>query len=153
LDYEPSITPEFGYRYAFEIPEDWLRTAALCSDEYFRATIRSYQISEGHWWCDLEQIYVRYMSNGDLYGLDYSLWPENFTRYVESFLAFQACNSTTYADKRKTVEDDMDRLLSAAKASDAMEQPSPPQSRGSWSSARASSGGDAERGVKSYLTS
>jgi hypothetical protein len=149
LEYEPSITPEFGHQRAFEIPTDHIRTAALCSDEYFKEPFRDYQTSAGYWWCDLDQIYVRYVSNDNQYGGDFSLWPENFSRFAESWFAEQITNSATYADKKKDVAEASMKLLKKAQATDAMEQPSVPMPRGSWSRARG--GGRSDYGSRSRL--
>ncbi|MCA9245238.1 MAG: hypothetical protein KDA32_14875, partial [Phycisphaerales bacterium] len=100
LEYDPSVTPDFGYQYAFAKPTDIVRLMGLCSDEYFEAPLRMYQEESGYWFTDLQQIYVRYVSNDASYGLDYSLWPENFTRFVEAFLADQIANLSTFSDKK-----------------------------------------------------
>ena len=33
LDFDPGITPDFGYRRAFPIPVDWVFTSSFSSDE------------------------------------------------------------------------------------------------------------------------
>lgn len=142
LEYEPSITPDFGYRFAFEKPSDFVRVMGVCSDEYFRSPLRSYTFEAGYWFCDLEQLYVRYVSNGNQYGLDFSLWPEKFTRFVEGWFALQITNLSTYSEKREPVKEDVAKLLREAHSFDAMEQPSKSMPRGSWSSSRGSSSGD-----------
>src|SRR3989304_2928798 len=38
----PSIEPDFGYRYAFDKPTDWVRTAAVASDEYFKEPLTEF---------------------------------------------------------------------------------------------------------------
>jgi hypothetical protein len=114
----------------------------VCSDEYYRQPLRAYGDESGYWWADLEQLYVRFVSDDVLYGLDFAKWPPNFTAYVESFFALKITNITTFADKRDAVKKESDSLLLKAQSTDAMEQPSKSSPRGSWSSSRGGSSGD-----------
>src|SRR6185369_1444544 len=59
LDYSPSVEPPFGYRRAFNKPTDWIRTAAVASDEYFRVPLLTYVDESSYWFSDLDTIYVR----------------------------------------------------------------------------------------------
>ena len=34
--YDPDATPAFGFTYAYSKPTDWIKTAAIASDEFFR---------------------------------------------------------------------------------------------------------------------
>ena len=36
LDASPSVTPSFGYQYAFDKPTDYIRLSGLCTDEYYK---------------------------------------------------------------------------------------------------------------------
>lgn len=137
IEYEPSITPEFGYRYAFEKPSDFVRTVAVCQDEHYRSPLTSYEDKTGYWWADLQPIYVQFVSDGVQYGLDYSLWPPNFERMVEHYFANQIVGRlTSNRQLRKDVKDAFDYWLLQAKNTDAMEQPAKFPPRGSWASAR-----------------
>src|SRR5258708_823139 len=62
LTYSPSVEPDFGFRYAFDKPTDWVRTAALCVDEFFRCPLLQYNDEAGFWFADIDTIYVRYIS-------------------------------------------------------------------------------------------
>lgn len=136
LDYDTTVTPEFGYQYAFQKPSDYVRLASLCTDEYFDNPIRRYDVSAGYFWTDLQQIYMRYVSNGLLYGLNYAEWPPNFARMVEAWFATQVAKTKAYAEYKDAVEEDYKALKNDAMGTDAQEQPARQNPRGSWSRAR-----------------
>lgn len=137
IGYEPSVTPDFGYSRAFTKPDDWVRTMALASDEYFRNPIIGYEDNNGYWWSDYDTLYVKYVSDDSAYGLDLSLWPESFTKYVEHYLADEIVWPLTQNQQKKDkVEKDMERALKKARSLDAMNQPTQLPPMGSFASAR-----------------
>ena len=151
LEYEPSITPSFGPRRAFERPDDFVRVAGICSDEYYQNPLRDYMWEGGYWYADLDQIYVRYVSNDPAYGNDYSLWPPIFTRFVETWLAFQITSRATFSEKREMAKVAMEDAQKQAASNDAMEQPSPRQPTGSWVRARSANSRQNDLGNPSRL--
>lgn len=137
IDYSPSIEPEFGFRRAFDKPTDLIRLTALCQDEFFNSPLTQYSDEAGFWVCDLDTIYVRYVSNDTQYGADYSLWPRTFAAYVALYLAYKmSLRLTQDSSKRDSIEKDMLRALADARAKDAMAEPTKFLPRGSWSRAR-----------------
>jgi len=88
-DYDPGITPAFGYSRAFEKPADLIRVCAVCSDEFFTTPLLRYTDEAGFWFSDLDEIYVKIVSNDGSYGTDYSLWPPSFKRYAEAWFGCQ----------------------------------------------------------------
>lgn len=149
---ETSIAPTFGYRKAYEIPSDHIRTAAISADEYQTIPLTQYRFEGGYWYTDAEPIYVSYVSNGASYGGDYSLWPEEFIQYVHAYLASQACirlaQDTTQKEKLEKLVDS--RLRDAA-SSDAMEDPTIFPPPGSWVRSRLGRGGRYDRGNRGSL--
>ena len=137
LEGSSSIEPSFGYRIAFEKPDDWVRTAALSLDEYLRTPLLEYRDEAGFWFCDSDLIYVSFVSDGAAYGGDLSLWPANVERYASLRLAHQSAKRITEstADK-EALKEDMVHALSKARSTDAMDQPERPLPPGSWSRAR-----------------
>lgn len=130
--YSQSVTPDFGYTYAFEKPSDWIRTMGVAADEYLRAPIFDYEDSQQYWWVDYQEIYVRYVSNDATYGLDLSLWPKSFTSYVEHALAEEIVMPLTQSEtKAKELERKTGKALIKARSMDAMNQPTqfPPAGR------------------------
>jgi hypothetical protein len=143
LDYSPSVEPEFGYRRAFDKPTDWVRTAIVANDEYFRSAITRYDDTSAYWFTDIDTIYVKYVSNDVEYGLDYANWPANFSEFVGYSLALKVVKATTGSN---TDEDDLEarvkRKLIRARSTDAMDEPTQFPPRGSWVSARSGSSRD-----------
>lgn len=151
LDYTASVTPSFGYRRAFERPDDMIRLIALSADEYFTIPLNQYKSEAGFWYCDHDRIYASYVSNDSSYGGDYSLWPETYRRYVEHELAKRACNRLTqsrvdFADLVKLTE----RALIDARSKDGLDGPMVFPPPGSWSTARRGGSGR-DRGNRGSL--
>jgi hypothetical protein len=87
FDYETNVTPPFGLSRAFTKPDDWVETSGVFQDEFMRAPIINYADEAGVWYADLDQIYVRYVSDDADFGLDLARWPETFTEYVKAYFA------------------------------------------------------------------
>lgn len=137
LTYSPSITPGFGYQFAFDKPVDWVRTAGVSADEYFSSPLNEYYDESQYWFCDHETIYVRYVSKHVDYGYDMSQWPSSFVRWVETYLASRVALRVTGSSK---VRDDMfdlqNRMLVEARSRDAMNEAAGRVPVGSWVRAR-----------------
>lgn len=137
LDYSPSVEPDFGYRRAFDKPTDWVRTCGVASDEYFKVPLTEYADEAAFWYSDLDTIYVRFVSDGLDYGLDYSKWPDDFTSFVEAWFGLQIHDRVVNnANKKEQLKDEVDKLLKAAKARDAMDEAAASLPPGSWSQSR-----------------
>jgi hypothetical protein len=148
LDYNSAIAPTFGYIRGFTVPSDSIRTVGVCSDPYFRVPLLQYTEEAGIIYCDLDKIYLRFVSNDTSYGNDYSLWPETFKRYVESYMALEACESITgSAGKYDKLFSITRKRLTDAKAKDAMKDPTAFPPMGTWAKSRI---GRHSRGLGSY---
>lgn len=140
LDYTTSVEPSFGYRRAFELPDDWVIAANVATDEFFTQPLRAYQL-EGHFlYCDLDTIYVRFVSDDNTYGYDYSLWPESFREFVEAYFASKICRKIS---PREIVEDICNPRKGVltlarrnAKNKDLQQQPTRFRAQGGWTKAR-----------------
>lgn len=154
LDYDPSIEPEFGYSRAFSKPTDWCVTSALCEDEYFQSPLLHYTDEATYWYCDLDTIYIRFVSDDSSYGGDLSLWTARFADYVAAHFASKIIlKLTSDTDKRNDVFKIERMYLDRAKSHDAMAEPTkfPPQ--GGWSRARqGQSASRRDRGNRGSLT-
>lgn len=152
LTYSPSVEPSFGYRRAFNKPENWVRTVAMCEDEYQKVPLLHYKDEGAYWYSDLDTIYVSYVDSGTTFGLDYSKWPANFTRYVESWLAARICMPLTQnQSKRDGLERDAEVWLTKAKSTDAMDDATAFPPPGTWSRARHTRGARTDRGSRGRL--
>lgn len=151
INSSPSVSPSFGYTYAFDRPTDLVRTCAVCSDEYFEVPLLRYQTEGAYWFADIDPLYVRYVSNDASYGLDLAGWPGNFCRFVEAYLAEAICERVTgdkevWARVRKALTDNKTLAL----ATDAMEQPTEIPPPGSWVRSRGR-GNAGDRGRRNQL--
>lgn len=143
VDYDPAVSPEYGFTYAFEKGSDWILTSAICSDEYYRWPITRYTDENGYWFADETEIYVKYVSNDGSFGNDLSIWPISFKDYVSTYLASRIVMKVS-GDKDKLVyltgQDGnggaLARSLDFAKSKAAMALPSSFPARGSWVNAR-----------------
>ncbi len=146
LDYDPDITTEFGFTYAFDKPDDWVLTAAVCSDERFYTPLKQHSDETDYWLADITPIYVKYVSDDDNFGNDLSRWPETFTDYVATYFAAQIALDVTGS---KEIVDELlhpktgklDIALLKAKNRAMMTQPQQRPATGSWIGARRGWGG------------
>lgn len=145
--YDPDVTPDFGYQYVFDKPDDWVRTAALCSDEFFKSPVLEYVDENGRWYANLDTIYVRYVSDDSAYGLDYSTWTRGFRRFVHHYFANEVVPVHTQdKEKIKLVFKKTTYALKTAKARDAMADPPGFPPPGRWLTSRRGRSGGRELG-------
>lgn len=137
LDYDPDLSPSFGYSRAFNKPSDWVVTSAVCTDAYFRTPLLQYFDEAGYWYADLDTIYVRYVSDDDQYGLDLARWPGSFEDFAASFFALRIsaklAASETEIKKLTALHRDLKKI---ALNKDAMADPSKILPPGMWSRSR-----------------
>lgn len=137
ITYDTNIDPEFGLRYAFAQPEDYVRPYSICSDEDFNNPIIRYVDEAGYWYCDYDTIYVQFVSDDEDYGYDYTKWPESVNTYAHLDLAHAACIRLTQSEsKKQSIGKDRDKALIDARSKDAMKNPVKFQHLGTWSNAR-----------------
>lgn len=137
LDYSPSVEPPWGYRRAFDKPLDYIRTTALCSDEYFKEPLLAYKDEADFWFADLDTIYIGYVSNDPAYGNNMSRWPTTFSEFVSSYLASKVVTKISQSEQRlKDVVEDLKQRVKQAKSNDAMNEPTAFPPRGTWIRAR-----------------
>ena len=122
-DYSPSVEPPFGFKRAFNKPEDWIRTVGVCEDEFYKVPLLQYQDEAAYWFADLDTIYVRFVSGLTDFGMNFAAWPQNFTRFVELWFALQICKRTTNSQTDKdSLKKDAEQALTLAKSTDAMDE-------------------------------
>lgn len=138
-DYSPSVEPGFtgGFQRAFNKPDDFIRTTAVCQDAYFRVPLTHYSDEAGYWWADLDTIYVKYVSNDASYGGDMSRWPQSFVKYLEALMASELAIPLT---QNESLRDKMmglsERLLTDAKSQNAMADPAKFLPQSGWVTSR-----------------
>lgn len=146
-NYDPSFTPPFGYQCVFELPSDWVRWMSVCTDSYFNQPLLQCSTEGQYFYCDLQQLYVAYVSNDPGFGMNMAAWPDKFQRYVEAYFGAEVCQRVTGSDKKTLeVQNARDRLLNEAKSTDAMNESTTLLPAGNWRQARHGRRGSIERG-------
>lgn len=141
IDYDASQDPSFGYQYAFSMPTDWIRTSAVCQDEYFRVPLICQAAEPDYWYADITPIYVKYVSNDADWGADLSRWPATFANYAAAYFASQIIGKLG-GDKSEQIKallgpkGILERTLHEAKNSAASTQPTQVLAQGRWTKAR-----------------
>lgn len=141
IDYDPSVDPAFGYNYAFNVPEDWVSTSAVCSDPYYRQPVICHAAEPDYWYAAITPIYVKYVSNDGDYGNDLSRWPATFSDYACAYFASRIIRKLggDKSDQIAALMGDKGILntnLHVAKNAAAMTQPTQVLAQGTWSRAR-----------------
>jgi hypothetical protein len=137
LDYEPSIQPDWGFNRAFTKPTDWVLTSGVFQDERMLSPLTAYADERGYWFTDLDQIFVKYVSDDPVYGGDLSRWPQSFVEYVKAFMAEKIIRKLPGGmDRVADVEKVLAKALITAKNRTAMTQPTTFPTRGTWARAR-----------------
>lgn len=137
IDWDPAVVTDYGYKYAFSKPTDWVATAGVCSDEHFDNPLTRYSHENDYWYADIDILYVQYVSNDAAYGNDLSLWPQTFADYVAAHFAHEIVDDLT-ADvvTIERVERRWMRNKSTAKNKDARNQPQRFPAPGNWATSR-----------------
>lgn len=160
MTYDPSIVPSFGYSKAVAKPTDWVLTSAVCSDPYFNTPLLQYADEVGYWVSDMEDIYVKYVSDDANFGSDLSKWPYSFTEYVKRYFAGKIIGKVS--NSKEVIErlngppgrpdkGDVHAALILSKNKDALAGPTTYPARGSWTSARIGRGGRWDHGNPNSL--
>ena len=141
LDYNPSIDPDWGFQRVFDKPTDWVLTSGVWSDDYMRSPLVNYADEVGFWFADVDEIFVRYVSDDATFGMDFAKWPASFTDYVKAYFASRIVRRLPGG--RERAEDIthpktgvLARALVIAKNKSAMTRPVTFPSRGTWAAAR-----------------
>jgi len=152
IDYDADITPSYGNRRAFTKPDDWVITSAVCSDEYFNTPLLRYVDETGYWYADIDEIYVRYVSNDSSYGSDLSLYPATYADFVAAHFASKVIFKLTSDEKkRNSVIKWEEKKLKIAKNKDAMAGPTQFPAPGNFVQSRSRLGGHRDRGSRNQL--
>ena len=152
LDYDTSVTTDFGYRRAFAKPSDWVLTSAVCSDEFFTNPLIRYSDENDFWFAELDLIYVKYVSNATDFGLDLSLWPPTFNKFVSAYFANEIVMGLTQdVELAERVEKRLDKTMKLAKSNDAMAGPQQFPAPGMFVNSRYRGRTTRDRGSRSNL--
>lgn len=133
-----TLTPAFGFAYAFEKPTDWVRTYIVSDNEMLEQWTTRFNDEAGVWYADVTPLYARYVSNDTSYGYNLGLWTQTYADYVAAELAFTAgpSISTTSASKLEELEAIRNAARSKAMGHDALDEPPVGSPMGSWARSR-----------------
>lgn len=151
IDSSPSISPDFGYSFAFEKPDDFIRLNMISGDDRFNWPLPDYEIEAGIIYCDVDPLFIRYVSDDEDWGADFSLWPETFTLWAGSWLGYQIVPTLKNEVDREALKKELRKLLVDARSKDAQQEPPrfPPLS--SWAQARYGRHYRRDRGLRNKL--
>jgi hypothetical protein len=141
-DASASISPTFGFDYAFNKPDDWIKTYEISANENFIPPLidRDYVDEPNLWYANCDPLFVKYVSNATAYGLDLSIWSASFADYVSLRLAAKACKRITGKDDMLTGPDGLlrreKRARGIALANDAMNEGVKFAPEGTWVQSR-----------------
>jgi hypothetical protein len=135
-DSSATVTPAFGWKYAFAIPADWVRTVLISTVETFTPPLLDYAEETGYWYANWTPLFARYVSSDPLYGQNLGSWTANFTKYVSYQLAQYACGRITGSEDLLAGPEGITKRLHhakiKAKSNDAMNQPPGQIPTGTW---------------------
>lgn len=94
-DASTTIIPGFGYLYAFNLANDWVRTVLVSTSPTFRPPLTDYREEAGFLYGNFTPLYISYVSNDPLYGMNLGAWPSVFTEFVSLTMARMACKRIT----------------------------------------------------------
>lgn len=82
IDASSTVAPAFGFLNAFNIPDDWVRTVTGSANAQLDPPLLDMKEEAGYWYANSTPLYVAYVSDDPLYGMDLGKWPPAFTDYV-----------------------------------------------------------------------
>ena len=138
IDSNTSITPSFGYTYAFDKPDDFRRTLQAAGNTTFTPQFigREFADEPNYWYADVDPIYVSFISDHVNYGKDLSLWPETFADYVARRLANRTSKRITGNPPNDNAVKMEILSLREARSKDALAEPVKFPPMGSWAASR-----------------
>lgn len=127
-DYNPSISPDFGYSYAHNNPADLLIFDGVFLDEYLREPLKDYNYEGTVIYADHQELYIQYVSTD--YVTSPATWTSTFKRYIAAAMA-KDCVAAFQADVNR-VELVWKQRKNDAKNLDASQSPPVVILPGSW---------------------
>lgn len=139
-DASSSLTPAFGFQYAFKLADDWVRTVVVSSTPVLDPPLLQYREEAGYLYANYTPLYYAYVSDDPLYGFNLGAWPEAFTEYVSFVLARKSCKRITGSSELLKGPDGIQaqekRARINARSKDAMNLPPGFMPQSTWVRAR-----------------
>lgn len=153
IDSDAASTPTFGFSYAFTKPTDLVRLDAISADPTFSGPLEVYEVEAGNFYANVDPIFMRYVSNGDDYGNDLSLWPGTFSLWVGHWLATQIAPRLKNDLDMERLEKRTTTFLRDARSKDAQMERTRYKPLGQWARSRLGYGTRRDRGPRNSLIS
>jgi hypothetical protein len=120
-----TATPEFGYRFFFEKPDDYVRLVKISADERFGATLSDFSEEGDFFAADADPIYVMFVSDAIDAGSDPGKWGTAFAAAFEAELAWRARGGVKplAVAEVEALQKIKRRLMNDAKTKDVVNQP------------------------------
>jgi hypothetical protein len=139
-DASSTVTPGFGFVYAFNLATDWVRTVIVSTTQTLDPPLTQYREEAGFLYANFTPLYYAYVSNDPLYGYNLGAWPEVFTEFVSIALARMACKRITGSTELLKGDDGLvqreKRARIDARSKDAMNLPPGFMPQSTWVRAR-----------------
>lgn len=151
IDRSTSVTPEFGFAYAFDKPTDFVRLNMISADEDFNKPLDFFEFEGDFIYTDVDPIYVRYVSDDGSWGADFGKWPDTFSLWAGHWLATQMGGRHVSNTELTELREETRKLRIDARSKDASQEPPrwPPLS--SWASSRLGRSSRRDRGRRGAL--
>jgi hypothetical protein len=140
-DSSTSVTPTFGYTYAFEKPDDFVRLYQMSAEDTLRTPLNDFVDEPNFWYANPDPLFVKYVSSDSAYGADLSIWPATFSEFVALRLAVETCKRITGSAPSEDLERKLKRAKADALSKDAMNEPPGRMPTGSWVNSRGGNSG------------
>lgn len=144
IDADADITPAFGEAFAFNFPDDWVKTYVAAGDEMFATPLENLKEEAHLYFADIDPIFVRYVSNSDDgFGMDFTRWTARFHQATAMELAWKACPKAAGSSEnlREEIEKNKVIALGKALAFEAHREPTKRLPEGKWNKVRGQYGG------------
>ena len=135
--YDPSLNPQWGFRYVFNKPDGMMRVTGVFEDEYLGVPLKKYADEGDNLYCELQEIYLEYIPQE--YVSNPSPWPAYFRRLVAAELAKAVAPFIGSANIEYVVMEYRERRANAL-SNDAMQNPPRKIATGTWVTARLRAG-------------
>lgn len=134
---DSDFTPNFGFRYGFTKPDDWVKTYQTSENERFDPPY-SQELKDqyGAWLCDSKTMYFKFVST--IKGMAEAQFPSDYADYVSFQLALKVMPRATNKreDEITAFEKRVKHAGTVARSNDAMDQGPEAFPVGSWVRAR-----------------
>jgi len=134
-EYNPSIEPDFGPRYAHNYPADWHNFIGVWADEDFTTPLPDYVTENNIIYSYQQEIFIQYVTNSFLTAP--AEWPRVYQRYIAAQMAKDSIASLPTVNS-ELVERVWKQRKRDARSWDAQNSPPRKLTAGNWSRARLS---------------